>query len=181
MSVIAVVVEAIIVILGRISGRGEIRGADCTMVRSWMMFSIISWRKWFRLGGLVSGVSVANGEVSTLRGGGIGKLTLRDEGEGAAGVWRGLHLQRSGSSVGARSIGRSVGARSIGRRVGKRVDKRVGRSVGRRGVSRGRHPQRSGRSVGGSRIGRRVGRPVDTSVGRPVGGRVGERVCCFAR
>ena len=39
MAVIAVVVEAIKIILGRISGRVEIRGADCTMVCSWMMFS----------------------------------------------------------------------------------------------------------------------------------------------
>jgi hypothetical protein len=41
MSVIDVVVEAIKIILGRISGRVEIRGADCTMVCSWMMFSKI--------------------------------------------------------------------------------------------------------------------------------------------
>jgi hypothetical protein len=38
MIVIAVVVEAFKVILGRISGRVEIRGADCTMMRSWMVF-----------------------------------------------------------------------------------------------------------------------------------------------
>jgi hypothetical protein len=146
------VVKASKIILGRISsGRVEIRGADCTMVRSWKMFSIIIWRKWSRLGGLVSGVSGANGVVSTLRGGGIGVLISRDGAKRAAGVSRGLHPQRSG------------------------------RSVGRRGVSRGLHPQRSGRSVdrsvGGNRIGRRFSRPVDRSVGRPVGG----RVCCFDR
>ena len=49
MFVIAVVVEAIKIISGRISGRVEIRGADCTMVRSWMMFS--------KIVGLVGGTS----------------------------------------------------------------------------------------------------------------------------
>ena len=47
MSVFAVV-EAIKIIRGRIIGRVEIRGADCTMVRSWMIFSKI---------GLVGGTS----------------------------------------------------------------------------------------------------------------------------
>jgi hypothetical protein len=110
------------------------------------MLSKIIWRKWSRLGGLVSGVSGANEGVSTLRGGGIGVLISRDGAEGGADVWRGLHPQRSC------------------------------RSVGRRGVSRGLHPQRSGRSVdrsvGGRRIGTRVSRSVDRSVGRPIGGRV---------
>jgi hypothetical protein len=39
MAVSAVVVEAIKITLGSIIGRVEIRGADCTMVCSWMMFT----------------------------------------------------------------------------------------------------------------------------------------------
>ena len=50
MCVIAVVIEPIKIILGRTSGRVEIRGADCTMMRSWIMFS--------KTVGLVGGTSV---------------------------------------------------------------------------------------------------------------------------